>query len=147
MLHEGDDTIDDEDESEAASWLMFDGPPPKNASNQNGKENGFLFNGEGGEDDQYLDFMEFGGDDQQQCFNKVSEKIYGGGDTDSVVPVQKNHHHQIHQHDFQNQKFQMGIEYETSNGYGYHPLTQSVSFIFIVFLDEFVYYILIIIVI
>nr|XP_043631722.1 zinc finger protein CONSTANS-LIKE 2 [Erigeron canadensis] len=136
--------VDDEDESEAASWLLFDGPAaPKNSQGQNGnKENGFLFSGDqGGDEDEYLEFMEFGGDDQQQCFNnnKVSEKLFGGGNGDSVVPVGKDHHnhnHQFHHHDFQQQKFQLGMEYETSiNGgvsvgvgaYGYPQLTQSVS--------------------
>nr|AHB64449.1 CONSTANS-like protein [Chrysanthemum x morifolium] len=130
---QGDDTIDDEDESEAASWLLFDGPAPKNSQNGNTKlESGFLFNGEGGEDE-YLEFMEFGGDDQQQCFNKGSEKMYSSanGEADSVVPVQKNHH-QIHHHEVHNQKFQLGMEYESSNGgasggYGYPVLTHSVS--------------------
>ncbi|CAH1437551.1 unnamed protein product [Lactuca virosa] len=123
LSHDGEDTIDDEDEDEAASWLLFDGlPPPKNSQNQNGKDNGYLFSGEGG-DDEYLEFMEFG-EDQQQCY-KVTEKMYGGGNADSVVPVQKNHHHQ----EFQSQKFQLGMEYETSNGggYGYPALTHSVS--------------------
>ncbi|KAK9061801.1 hypothetical protein SSX86_018984 [Deinandra increscens subsp. villosa] len=143
-------SVDEEDESEAASWLLFDGPPAaavnKNESPiQNGKEdhNGFLFNGEGGEEeDEYLEFMEFGGGDHedhndQQCYdnnNKVPEKMYL--DADSVVPVQKNHHHnhdldQFHHHDFQNHhKFQVGVEYDqTANdgGYGYPPLTHSVS--------------------
>lgn len=132
LWHEGDDTIDDEDESEAASWLLFDGPAPKNSQNGNTKESGFLYNGEGGEDE-YLEFMEFGGDDQQQCFNKGSEKMYSAkGEADSVVPVQKNHH-QFHHHEVHNQKFQLGMEYESSNGgasggYGYPVLTHSVSF-------------------
>ncbi|KAI3799088.1 hypothetical protein L1987_34378 [Smallanthus sonchifolius] len=117
LSHEGDD----EDESEAASWLLFDGPAVKS---QNGKDSGFLFNGVGG-DDEYLEFMEFGSDDQQQCYNKVPEKMYGGGDADSVVPVQKNR--QFHQHDFQNHKFQVGVEYETSSGGGYPQLTHSLS--------------------
>ncbi|XP_076959867.1 zinc finger protein CONSTANS-LIKE 2-like [Bidens hawaiensis] len=134
LSNEGEGAMDDEDESEAASWLLFDGPAVKNSQSQNGKESGFLFNGEGG-DDEYLEFMEFGGD-EQQCYNKV-QKIYAGGDADSVVPVQKNinHHHQQqqqqfhHQHEFQNHKFQLGMEYENSNGggYGYPPPTQSVS--------------------
>ncbi|KAI3520930.1 hypothetical protein L1887_10385 [Cichorium endivia] len=126
LSHDGtEDAIDDEDEDEAASWLLFDGPPPKNSQSQNGKDNQFLFNGEGG-DDEYLEFMEFG-DDQQQCY-KVTEKMYGGGNADSVVPVQKNHHQFQHQ-EFQNQKFQLGMQYETSNGggYGYPALTHSVS--------------------
>nr|QCQ83081.1 putative constans like-1 [Ambrosia artemisiifolia] len=116
---------DEEDESEAASWLLFDGAVGK--SNGNKESGGFLFDGEGGEEE-YLEFMEFGGgDDQQQCYTKVPEKMYaGGGDADSVVPVQKNQHHE-----FQNHKFQLGMEYEGSNGgggYGYpQVLTHSVS--------------------
>ncbi|GKD51339.1 constans-like protein 2, partial [Tanacetum coccineum] len=119
---QGDDTIDDEDESEAASWLLFDGPAPKNNQNGNTKDSGFLFNGEGGGDDEYLEFMEFGGDDQQQCYNnKGSEKMYSAnnGEADSVVPVQKNHrqfhHHRDHVH---NQKFQLGMEYDQSSNGG-----------------------------
>lgn len=129
VSHEAEDAIDDEDEDEAASWLLFDAPP-KNTQNQTGKDNGFLFNGEGG-DDEYLEFMEFGSDDQppqQQCY-KVAEKIFGGGDADSVVPVQKNHH-QFHHQDFQHQKFQLGMEYHESShagGYGCPPLSHSVS--------------------
>ncbi|XP_071709677.1 zinc finger protein CONSTANS-LIKE 2-like [Rutidosis leptorrhynchoides] len=142
----GDECIDDEDESEAASWLLFDGPAAKTTQYESGKlENGFLFNGEGGDDDEYLEFMEFGGDDQQQCYNnnnnKLSEKMLGIGDhhhnnlhhhhADSVVPVQKNHHPLIHQnHDFQHQKFQLGMEYNevsSNGGYGYPSLAHSVS--------------------
>ncbi|KAD0968783.1 hypothetical protein E3N88_43484 [Mikania micrantha] len=128
---------EDEDESEAASWLVFDGPVVKN--NQNGKDNGFLFNGDGGDDD-YLEFMEFGGDDQQQCYKVPDQKMYGDADS-HVVPVQKNvhdhhFHHHHHHHDFQNHKFQVGVlqEYDASNaaaaaagGYGYPQLTHSVS--------------------
>ncbi|KAI3747959.1 hypothetical protein L6452_10723 [Arctium lappa] len=140
LSREGEDAIDDEDEDEAASWLLFDGPPVKNGQNddQGGKENnGFLFSGDGGGDgdDEYLEFMEFGGgggDDQPpqgECFNKVAEKMYGGGDADSVVPVQKNQY-QFHHQDFENRKFQLGMEYHESShasGFGYAPLSHSVS--------------------
>lgn len=128
LSHDGEDAIDDEDEDEAASWLLFDGPPPKNSQNQNGKDNELLFHGDQGGEDEYLEFMEFG-EDQQQCY-KVTEKMYGGGNADSVVPVQKNHP-QFHHQEFQSQKFQLGMGYETSSGggggYGYPALTHSVS--------------------
>ncbi|MFS8011087.1 putative transcription factor C2C2-CO-like family [Helianthus anomalus] len=121
---------DEEDESEAASWLLFDGPVVVNKNSQSqsgGKDSGFLFSGEGGEEDEYLEFMEFGSDVQAQCYaaNKVNDQKMSYADADSVVPVQKNH-------EFQNHKFQLGVDYEgaaagATGGYGYPQLNHSVS--------------------
>ncbi|KVH92606.1 CCT domain-containing protein [Cynara cardunculus var. scolymus] len=144
LSQESECTIDDQDENEAASWLLFDDDPAKNSKNQNqygnsnSNTNGFLFNG-----DEYLDLVEYNScqetqfsddhkcndllfDDQymtdaivthkiQQRCDTVPRRSYGGSDADSVVPLQygeaKKHHH----HDFQHHKFQLGMEYETSN--------------------------------
>ncbi|KAI3669914.1 hypothetical protein L6452_41394 [Arctium lappa] len=165
LSQESECTVDDQDEHEATSWLLFNDDPAKNSKNQNqygnGNTNGFLFNGEGGVDE-YLDLVEYNScqdtqfsddyqcndlqfDDQymsngthnsknvQQGCDTVPWRSYGGGDADSVVPVQggkaKNHHHH-HHHDFRHQKFESEMEYETSNaaGYGYPAsVSHSVS--------------------
>ncbi|KAL8113899.1 hypothetical protein AgCh_020981 [Apium graveolens] len=138
---------DDDDESEAASWLLIH--PAKDNTNQ--ITNGLLFGGEAV--DEYLDFVDFNScqenqfttqqqydvpqksygeqyNDQQKYY--VPQKSYAG---DSVVPVQSE---QVKIHQFQppqqplpkqNQNFQLDMEYETSNtGYCYPPsLSHSVS--------------------
>lgn len=158
LSQESECTIDDHDENEAASWLLFDDDDPaKNTKNQygNSNTNGFLFDGEEGGVDEYLDLVEYNScqdthfsDDhqcndlqymtnasnniQQRC-DAVPRRSYGGADADSVVPVQcgeaKKHHHH-HHHSFRHQKIQLGMEYETSNaGYGYPAsLSHSVRF-------------------
>lgn len=149
LSQEAEDTLDEEEEDEAASWLLFN-PPAKNSQNQN-STNGFFLGGEGV--DEYLDLVEYNScqdnqfssdqlqynnhqfsnvqynNQQQQCYT-VPQKSYGG-ETDSVVPVQcgKAKNHQLPQQKFQHQKFQIGMEYETSNtGYAYPAsLSHSVS--------------------
>ncbi|KAI3784966.1 hypothetical protein L1987_44074 [Smallanthus sonchifolius] len=116
--------LDNEDEDEAASWLIFDSPAKTGQS-----QNECLFNG-----DEYLEFVDYNFQDtqfdhddykymQDGVNNIQQQQMYGGCDADSLVPVQK---FQLHHHNFQNQKFQMGMEYETSNG-GYASLGDSVS--------------------
>lgn len=139
LAQEGDDqTIDEEDEDEAASWLLLN--PVKNSNNQS---NGYLF---GGEVDEYLDLVEYNScgenqvsseqynqHQQQQQHYGVPQKInYGGGD--SIVPVQggegkpqmqQHHHHQ------QQQSYQLGFDYDQSSkaAYSYNGSTShSVSF-------------------
>ena len=130
-----DETIDEEDEDEAASWLLIN--PVKNSNNQS---NGFLF---GGEVDEYLDLVENYDCPDQNQFNdqyshhhhhqaqqqqlfSVPQKSYGG---DSVVPVQcgeaKAQLHHQQQHDFQ-----LGLEFESSKAAYSYPgsISHSVSF-------------------
>ncbi|KAJ9562162.1 hypothetical protein OSB04_007322 [Centaurea solstitialis] len=156
LSHEPECTLDDHDETEAASWLLFDDEPAKNGKDENRYGNGFLFNGEGGGVDEYLDLGEYNNScqdtqfsDDLQCddlqFNDrymskaaaydgetEPPRSYGGRDADSVVPVQCGGEAKKHQHSFQPQKFELGMEYETSNdgyGYGCYPasLSHSVS--------------------
>ncbi|XVF31656.1 hypothetical protein REPUB_Repub17cG0010100 [Reevesia pubescens] len=125
MAMEGDETIAEEDEDEAASWLLLN--PGKNSTNQN---NGFLFSGEV---DEYLDLVEYNSSvgnqfpDQynHQQHYRVPHKNYGG---DSVVPVQPGEakdHLQRQQH----QSFQYGLDYDSSKAaYSYNgSISQSVS--------------------
>ncbi|KAK3010088.1 hypothetical protein RJ639_012209 [Escallonia herrerae] len=128
LTQEADGTIDEDDEDEAASWLLFN--PVKNNNNQN--NNGLLFGGE--VVDEYLNLVEYNSsqenqfntdhyNNQQQQYT-VTQKNYGG---DSVVPVQRGDakNHQLQQY----QNFQLGMEYDTSNaGYCYPAsVNQSVS--------------------
>ncbi|KAG2713931.1 hypothetical protein I3760_03G002300 [Carya illinoinensis] len=118
---DGDETIDEEDEDEAASWLLLN--PVKNNYNQN---NGFLF---GGEVDEYVDFVEYNScadqnqfEDQynhhQQQHYAVPQKSYGG---DSVVPVQNGDMKAQLHHQPQQQDFQLGLDFESSKStYSYH---------------------------
>ncbi|KAK1432968.1 hypothetical protein QVD17_09871 [Tagetes erecta] len=138
---ESEGTLDNEDEDEAASWLIFDSPAKHGESDQNE----FVFNG-----DEYLELGDYNSchdtqfsDDYKYMNDGVNNNIhhhkqqqqerYGGCDADSVVPVQSGemnkYSHQLHHHSFQNQHFQLGLEYETSNGgYGYSAsLGDSVS--------------------
>lgn len=131
LSQESSGILDNEDEDEAASWLLFDAPV-KNGLNQRGETNGLLFNG-----DEYLDLVEYNScqdtqfSDDHECndlqfddkyMNDVinkQQKRYGGGDADSVVPVrfgEANKHHQFNQYNFQKPKFELLIENETSNG-------------------------------
>ncbi|XWS47537.1 hypothetical protein CRYUN_Cryun14cG0160900 [Craigia yunnanensis] len=128
MATEGDETIaeEDEDEDEAASWLLPN--PGKNSTNQN---NGFLF---GGEVDEYLDLMEYNSSvenqftdqyNQKQQHYGVPHKSYVG---DSVVPVQSGEakdHLQQQQH----QSLQYGLDYDSSKAaYSYNgSISHSVS--------------------
>lgn len=144
---ETDEVADDDEESEAASWLIN---PAKNNSNQ--LTNGLFFGGEAV--DEYLDFVDFTSCQDNQFTTKqqydvpqksfgdqyndqhkyyVPQKSYTG---DSIVPVQNG---QMKLHQFhpvqeqplpkQNQTFQLDMEYETSNtGYCYpSSLSHSVS--------------------
>lgn len=106
------DVVDDEEEDEAASWLLFDN------QNQNDETNGFLFNG-----DEYLDLVVHNScvDDDHRCndllfdnrymngCDNIRQQSYGGGDADGIVPVQPG---EAKQH----LKLEWGMEYETSNG-------------------------------
>nr|QBQ57661.1 CO [Eriobotrya deflexa] len=141
LSQEGDDTIDEEDEGEAASWLLLN--PVKNSNNNNNtnaQNNGFFF---GVEVDEYLDLVEYNScavqnnqftdhhqqhDQQQQQQYGVPYKNYGG---DSVVPVYQHGEvgkaHQMQQ--LQKQSFhQLGLEYESSKAaYSCNGLSHSVS--------------------
>ncbi|KAM7520597.1 hypothetical protein LguiB_019559 [Lonicera macranthoides] len=133
LAQEADENIDEDDENETASWLLLN--PVKNSHNIQAT-NGIMFGGE--VVDEYLDLVEYNScqesqfttDDQynsqhHQQYSGVPQKSYGG---DSVVPVQcgevKNH--QLMQ---QQQNYQLGMGYETSNtGYGYPAsISHSVS--------------------
>ncbi|CAK9185955.1 unnamed protein product [Ilex paraguariensis] len=127
LAPEADEPIDEDDEDEATSWLLFN--PVKNTHQSN---DGVLFGGEGV--DEYLDFVEYNScqesqfndkyNNQQQRYS-VPQKSYGG---DSVVPVQCGEaKDQLQQQEHQN--FQLGIEYEASKtGYGYPAsISHSVS--------------------
>ncbi|KAK6154943.1 hypothetical protein DH2020_009191 [Rehmannia glutinosa] len=121
---EDESTVDEEDEDEAASWLLLN--PVKNGDGQNNDENGpTLF---GGAVDEYLDLDDFNSsqfndqfNSQQQNFG-VSQKSYGG---DSVVPIQ----YQKRKDEIQEQFYQLGLDYESSNsGYNYPAsLSHNVS--------------------
>lgn len=133
---EGEEGVGEEEEDEAASWLLPN--PVKNSNGQN--YNGFLFGG--GDVDEYLDLMEYNsnscGDQNQysdqnnlQHYSVPHQKSCYGGD--SVVP---NHcaeaarkdqlHHQYH-------NFHLGLEIDSSSkaAYSYNgSISQSVSFNF-----------------
>ncbi|KAF4348094.1 hypothetical protein F8388_010056 [Cannabis sativa] len=146
---EGNEGMDDiqepdeeeDDESEAASWLLLN--PVKNGQNQG---NGYLF---GGEVDEYLDLVEYnsGVDNQfgdhnnnnnnhqysqsnnqmQQSYGVSQQKSYGGGGGDSVVPVQCGYgKSQLQQ---SQTGFQLGLDFESSkSGYSYNgSISHSVS--------------------
>ncbi|GKV16896.1 hypothetical protein SLEP1_g27466 [Rubroshorea leprosula] len=111
LAPDGEETIgDDEDEDEAASWLLLN--PGKNSTNQN---NGFLF---GGEADEFLDLVEYNSSADNQYNNHyqqeqhytVSQKNYG---SDSVVPVQYGDAKNQLQHQ-QRQNYQFSTEYGSS---------------------------------
>ncbi|XP_071711274.1 zinc finger protein CONSTANS-LIKE 2-like [Rutidosis leptorrhynchoides] len=138
-----DGTIDDQDEDEAASWLLFDGPV-KNGQDENGDTNAFLFDEERSVDE-YLNLFEYTScqesnfSEDHQCNNMqfdseykyskyMNDASHNNNDNiqqyaDSVVPVQFGEikkHHQFHQQNYQNNKFEFGLDYETSNsGYRY----------------------------
>ncbi|KAI3777054.1 hypothetical protein L1987_46847 [Smallanthus sonchifolius] len=103
---ESEGTLDNENEDEAASWLIFDSPV-KNSLNQNGGTNGFLFDG-----NEYLDLVDYNSCQGTQFSDDL--KFDDEYKYMSVVPVQEHHH--FHYHHFQNQKFQFGMECESSNG-------------------------------
>ncbi|KAL7605840.1 hypothetical protein Lser_V15G20419 [Lactuca serriola] len=111
LSQESKDAIDNEDEeNEAASWLQFGN------ENQNGEMNGCLFNG-----DDYLELVEYNSC-QDSLFSddhNIRQYTYGGGDGDSIVPVQSGETKK-HLHGFQHPKLELAMEYEASNGgYGY----------------------------
>ncbi|KAL9343782.1 hypothetical protein Peur_064213 [Populus x canadensis] len=127
MTQEGEETIGEEDEDEAASWLLLN--PAKNSNNQN--NNGFLF---GGEVDEYLDIVEYNSCAENQYSDQYNQQHYSvppkscGGD--SVVPIQygegKDHQQQQQQ---QYHNFQLGLEYEPAKAaYSYDgSVSQGVS--------------------
>nr|AEN71141.1 constans-like protein [Chrysanthemum x morifolium] len=144
-----DGTVNKEEEDEAASWLLFD-TPAKNNQNQE-YTNEFLFNGEGGVDE-YLDLVDYNScqdtqfSDDHKCNNlqfnddyKYTNDVtnyskdmrkYGRGDADSVVPVgggEAKKEHQIYDLNFQHQKFQLGCDYEASNGGYSYPASRGHS--------------------
>ncbi|KAG6581703.1 Zinc finger protein CONSTANS-LIKE 2, partial [Cucurbita argyrosperma subsp. sororia] len=89
---EEEEVEEQEEEEEAASWLLMN--PVKNnsgGSNKNTNNNGlFLFGGEDEEAEEYLNFVEFNGNNNG--FGNGDEEFeglknnYGGGD--SVVPIE-----------------------------------------------------------
>ena len=127
MTQEGEETIGEEDEDEAASWLLLN--PAKNSNNQS--NNGFLF---GGEVDEYLDIVEYNSCAENQYSDQYNQQHYSvppkscGGD--SVVPIQygegKDHQQQQQQ---QYHNFQLGLEYEPAKAaYSYDgSASQGVS--------------------
>ncbi|KAJ6960346.1 hypothetical protein D5086_030879 [Populus alba] len=127
MTQEGEETIGEEDEDEAASWLLLN--PAKNSNNQN--NNGFLF---GGEVDEYLDIVEYNSCAENQYSDQYNQQHYSvppkscGGD--SVVPIQygegKDHQQQQQQ---QYHNFPLGLEYEPAKAaYSYDgSASQGVS--------------------
>ncbi|KAK0583714.1 hypothetical protein LWI29_001889 [Acer saccharum] len=119
MGREGGENEDDDDDDEAASWLLIN--PTKNNNNTN-----FLF---GGEVDEYLDLVDYNGENQyvdhynhhhqqQQQFSHVPQKNHM---SDSIVPVQYQFKDQQNQ-----QSFQLGLEYESSKA-GYSSYNGSIS--------------------
>lgn len=130
---DGDEPIDEEDEDEAASWLLLN--PLKNNNNQT---HGFLFSGEV---DEYLDLVEYNSCADQNQFNdhyshhhhhqppqqlySVPQKSYGG---DSVVPVQCGEA-KAQLRPQQQQDYQLGLEFQPSKAaVSYHgSIGHSVS--------------------
>nr|GLL18794.1 zinc finger protein CONSTANS-LIKE 2-like [Ipomoea trifida] len=133
----GETTIDEDDEDEAASWLLLNPTPAKNNDNINQERVNNNIKEES--ENACIDLLEYSSCQENQ-FNdhhynlnqshhySVPEKnmSYGG---DSVVPnkthLQYYHtHNQTHHGSFQLQ----GMEYETSTpGYGYPAYSHSVS--------------------
>ncbi|KAL2522964.1 Zinc finger protein CONSTANS-LIKE 2 [Forsythia ovata] len=122
LTKDDDETIhEDEDEDEAASWLLLN--PVKNINNQSNKIGQFF----GGEVDDYLDLdrnnscqdIQFSNQDNNQLQHyNVSQKSYG---SDNVVPIQyRKSKDQIHNH-----SFQLGMEYEASNNSYDYPASIS----------------------
>ncbi|KAL4383978.1 hypothetical protein GQ457_15G015240 [Hibiscus cannabinus] len=124
----GDETIaEDEDEDEAASWLLLN--PGKNGIDQN---KGFLLTGEV---DDFLDLVDYNSSadnqfadqyNQQQQNYGVQRKNYGG---DSVVPVQPGEAKD--QFPQQHQSFQYGQEDYDSSKAAYSnngSISHNVSF-------------------
>lgn len=120
------ETIDKEDEDEAASWLLLN--PAKNSNN------GGFFSYGGEAADEYLDLVDYNTrnndnhyidqySNQEQQYGSHPQKGYGG---DSVVPVQNEIKNQIQP---QHQNHQFSMEYETSKtGYGYPAsISHSIS--------------------
>ncbi|KAJ9173116.1 hypothetical protein P3X46_016282 [Hevea brasiliensis] len=129
---EGEEGVGDEEEDEAASWLLLN--PMKNSNGQN--NNGFLFGG--GEVDEYLDLVEYNsnscGDQNKysdqnnlQHYSVPHQKSCYGGD--SVVPVQcaeavgKDQLHQRYHN------FHLGLEFDSSKAAYSHngSISQTVS--------------------
>ena len=126
MVVEGDETLTEDDEDEAASWLLLN--PGKNTTNQN---NGFLFSGEV---DEYLDLVEYNSSVENEFTDQYNQqqryggphKSYGG---DSFVTVQSGEvkgHSQQQQHQ---SSFQYGLDYDSSKAaYSYNgSISHSVS--------------------
>nr|XP_043615623.1 zinc finger protein CONSTANS-LIKE 2-like [Erigeron canadensis] len=136
LAQESEGTADNEDEEEAASWLL-DGPMKNEEENENSDINGFLFNGDGSVDE-YLDLVgyntscqdiQFSGDHHSNDLKFDDEFKYTNYDDGTNIKKQSNKNYQIHQFNFHTQKIELGMEYETSNdGYGFPPsLVHSVS--------------------
>ncbi|GMJ02367.1 CONSTANS-LIKE 2, CONSTANS-like 2, B-box domain protein 3 [Hibiscus trionum] len=126
MVTEIDETIAEEEEEEAASWLLLN--PGKNSTNQN---TGFLF---GGEVDEYLDLLEYNSSVENQFtdqYNQLQQhygaphKSYGG---DSVVPIQSTDA-KDHLQQKQHQSFQFDLDYDSSKtAYSYNgSISHSIS--------------------
>ncbi|XP_074294652.1 zinc finger protein CONSTANS-LIKE 2-like [Silene latifolia] len=119
----GDETTDEADEDEAASWLLLNQPASGKTSTHNHNHNNN--NNNNTEVDEYLDLFEYNtnGDnhyceqfDKQKPELSVTEKNCGG---DSVVPVQNQIHYQ---------NFLFGMECDSKPAYNYNAsLAHSVS--------------------
>ncbi|CAI9109944.1 OLC1v1009887C1 [Oldenlandia corymbosa var. corymbosa] len=145
LTQDVDETIDEDDEDEAASWLLFN--PVKNSNNNNSsnQSNGMMFGG-GEVVDEYLDLVDYNScqDNQYNCNGNnddhhqyqsaqqqflVPQKSYG---CDGEVPdrsgfIGKDHQLHLQQQQQHHPSFQLGLDYESSNtGYGY-PASMSHS--------------------
>ncbi|KAJ8775254.1 hypothetical protein K2173_020258 [Erythroxylum novogranatense] len=119
------ETVGEEEENEAASWLLPN--PVKNANNQN--VNGFFT---GAEVDEYLDLVDYNSCPDQNQYSsdqynhQFEQKSYCG---DSVVPVQCGEGKDQLQQQQQYHNFQLELESDNSKAvYSYNSsLSQSVS--------------------
>ncbi|XP_057970695.1 zinc finger protein CONSTANS-LIKE 2 [Malania oleifera] len=116
LAEDGREGLGEDDEEEAASWLLLN---PVNNKNGNNQSNGVMFGGDHA--DEYLDLVEYNSENQfsneQYNSTSASQKSYGG---DSVVPVQSG---EVKDRQLQQQQpelqLQVGLEYESSKiGYG-----------------------------
>lgn len=111
LTQEADETVDEEDEDEAASWLLLN--PVKNGDNQS-HENGPIAALFGGTADEYFDL-----DDYNSCQNSQFNDHFTNQQqhySDSVVPTQ---YHKV------KDCFQLGLDYEVSNTSYTYPTSIS----------------------
>ncbi|KAE8731216.1 Zinc finger protein CONSTANS-LIKE 2 [Hibiscus syriacus] len=126
IVTELDETIVEEDEDEAASWLLLN--PGKSSTNQN---TGILFDGEV---DEYLDVVEYNSNVENQFTDQynqlqqrygVPHKSYGGVSVVPILSTGTENYLQQKQH----QNFQIGLDYDYSKAaYSYNgSISHSVS--------------------